>query len=783
MTLSGRLFLSMFCLFSAVATAQVPRSNPNPLMEEVTITARKIEERLQDVPIAVSAFTAEDMLRRNMRELEDVALATPGFSFEDYGGGFGVPVIRGGSQLRIQDLDQTTSVFLDGIYLPRQYMVDLGTAGFESIQIYKGPQSALYGRNAFLGAVNYVSGGPGDELAVDIRGTIGTDDRHEIYGEIGGPIIAGRLGARLFASFSEFDGTWENDHPNSGSSFDKNGTEDNLGGWENSTVGVNLEATPTENLRLELDYYHVERFQEQEANIRVEAPGDTNCSFVPGFLGGANRFFCGEIPDMFVPLPGGSPPGTRMIADPRSYLLDVETDFVHAGVDFGFAENWRVVYQFGFSDSEVTSAGGGDRDPLAGSFNFFNPAVPVNYFNVTPTGTSEYDSHELRLEFKRGPWTAFIGAFTSTIDDTDLFDFVLAPFLGTEPLDVNPKTGAEGVAALDITAAKTKVETRAIFGRVGWESADQRWRLSVEARYAEDEKTLDSDTTSTTDPIFNDTWDAFTPRFTADYRFNEGQMAYISIAKGIKAGGFNNTVFDESQRTFDPDENWTYEIGSKNELLDGRLRLNAAVFFTDWDDLQINSTPIGIPPGATPPAIVANTGGAEIWGLELDGLWLPLDNLVFDYAVSYVNAEYKSGSKSARIGLLGACDGIVCPADGDIGGNQLQRQPEFQLSFGANVNGSVAGSWDWLLRADVQHQTKQYIDELNLAWVPDRTLVNARLEVSTGPFTAALWAKNIFDEEYAANAFFIATPFGTSYVPIFGAQRTVGITLSFALGQ
>ncbi|MEQ8515483.1 MAG: Plug domain-containing protein, partial [Chromatocurvus sp.] len=96
-------------------------------LEEVTITARRIEESLQDVPIAISAFTSDEMRKRGMRELEDVALATSGFSFEDYGGGYGVPVIRGASQQRIQDLDQTVSVFLDGIYLPRQYMVDFGT--------------------------------------------------------------------------------------------------------------------------------------------------------------------------------------------------------------------------------------------------------------------------------------------------------------------------------------------------------------------------------------------------------------------------------------------------------------------------------------------------------------------------------------------------------------------------------------------------------------------------------------------------------------------------------
>jgi iron complex outermembrane receptor protein len=752
------------------------------VMDDITVTARRVEERLQDVPIAVSAFSADEMVRRNMRELEDIALATPGFSYEDYGGGFGVPVIRGGSQLRIQDLDQTTSVYLDGVYLPRQYMVDFGTVGFERIEVVKGPQSALYGRNAFLGAVNYVSGGPGDELSAQVRATVGSDDRYDVYAEAGGPFADDRFGARVLLAYTEFDGTWDNDHPNAGLSFDRNGTEENLGGWENTTFGINLEARPIEQLGLELDYYRIKRFQEQEANIRVEASaGDTNCSFDPDFLGGANRFYCGDIPETFVPLPGGSPPGADQVVDPRSYLLDVETDFLHLGANLQIAEGWSGVYQFGYSDNEVTSAGGGDRDALAGSFNFFDPPTPVNYFNMTPVGTNEYYSHELRIQFDQGPWTAFIGGFTSRIRDFDLFDLTLGDFLDSRPFSVDPENGVSGATALALTRAKTTVETNAVFGRVGWRSNNDRWGLGVEARYAEDKKELDSNTTDPTAPQFDDDWDIFTPRFTAEYRFNPDQLLYFSAAKGEKSGGFNNTVFNESQRTFDPDENWTYELGSKNEIFDGRLRINAAVYFTDWDNLQINSAPLDIPPGATPPAIVANTGGAEILGFELEGVWVPLDNLSFDYALSYTDAEYSDDSKSARIGLIGACDGITCPEDGDIDGNQLQRQPEWQFALGGQVDGVIAGDWEWLARADVEYQDEQYIDELNLTKLPDRTLLNARVELNRGPWTAALWAKNLTDEEYAANAFFIVTPFGTSYVPIFGAKRTWGLTVTFAL--
>ncbi len=778
---SGVLVLAT--MTTGVVLAQSGGSAGARMIEEITVTARKTEESLQDVPISVSAFNRLEMERRGFRGLEDIALGTPGLSFEDYGGGFGVPVIRGGSQLRIQDLDATTSVYLDGIYLARQYAIDVGIAALDRIEVVKGPQSALFGRNAFMGAINYVTARPSDELDLHVSGTIGSDERYDLLGEISGPIAGELLRGRLLVAHSEFDGTFRNEFPTvDNRSYGRRGTSGNIGGFETRTVGINLDSQLTDTLSLELNYYNFRRFEEGPPAVRTEAAfGDTNCSFDPNFLGGQNRFFCGEIPQRFTPLPGGAPEGTRYVVDPRAFAMDAKTDFFSASARYAFNDSWGAVYQFGYSDSEIVAAGSNDRDPVLGSAFIGSPVMGVN---VTPAGTNKYRSHELRAEYDQGQWSGLMGVFTGKIDDFDLFDFAFAPFRDPEPFNISPTEGLtcpDCPLALALTRAATEVETRAVFARVGWESADSRWRLGAEARYQDEEKKLDPATLNPASPRFRDNWKTFTPRFTVDYRLNDDQMVYSSLARGAKSGGFNNTVFDESQRAFDPDKNWTFEIGSKNSLLDGRVRLNAAVFYTDWDDLQINSSPIGIPPGVTPPAIVDNTGGAKILGLEIDGLWLATDMLSFNYAMSYTKAEYTSNSVSSRIGLTGACDGIVCPADGNIGGNQLQRQPEFQMSLGAALEGNFAGDWNWYARGDVNYQTKQYMDELNLAWVPDRTLVNLRFELNRGPVTASLWVKNLFDEEYGANGFFIATPFGTAYATLLGDLRTYGLTLTYRL--
>ncbi len=747
-------------------------------LEEVVITARRVEENLQDVPVAISAFSAEEMRKRGMRELEDIALATPGFSFEDYGGGFGVPVIRGASQLRIQDLDQTTSVFLDGIYLPRQYMVDFGTVGFERVEVAKGPQSALFGRNAFSGAVNYVSGGPTEELAGAIEVTAGTDELREGSVEVSGPIIEGKLGGRLLYAYSEFDGTWRNDWPlGDGRDYGTRGTTGNLGGWENATWGVNLEATPTEGLLLEFDYYNVSRFQESPSSVRTSAPLDANCVQT---LRGGFRFVCGELPDTFTPRPGGSPEGTRRIADPRNYLLDVETDFAMVRASYDFSDSWTAVYQFGYADTEVSALGTGDRDPLLGSPNFFTGAT-VNYLQATPNGTNQYASHEFRIQYNSGQWSGLAGVFTSRLEDYDRFDFGFGPFLDPEPIRVDPTDGIQGIGKFNLGITENEFETDAIFGRVAYETADARWRFSAEARYQDEKKTL-TNLRGATPIVFSNKWDSLTPRFTADYRLNDNQMLYMSVANGEKAGGFNGTVFNEVQRLYEPDSNWTYEVGSKNDLLDGRLRLNVAVFYTDWEDLQITVTPLDIPANllVNPPGIIGNTGGAEILGIEVEGTWFATDMLYFDFAASHNEAEYESGAITGRLGLANACDDILCAADGSIGGNQLQRQPATQLSMGLNLTGTVAGGWDWLARADVNYQSKQYTDEFNLGWVPDRTLVNMRAQMSNQNWSIALWGKNVFDEEYTANSFATLLPTASEYAAVSGQKATFGLSVGYS---
>jgi len=137
-----------------------------PELEEIVVTARKREESVQDIPVVVTAFTADELARRGVSELEDVAAATPGLAFEDFSNGFSAaPVIRGLTQVNVSSEVQNVATFVDGIYLQRNFSVDIGQADLERIEVVKGPQSALYGQNAFAGAINYVLARPGEQFA------------------------------------------------------------------------------------------------------------------------------------------------------------------------------------------------------------------------------------------------------------------------------------------------------------------------------------------------------------------------------------------------------------------------------------------------------------------------------------------------------------------------------------------------------------------------------------------------------------------------------------------
>ena len=776
--LAQLLTVSIFNLsmigFSMGASAQAAAVDQPPI-EEILVTARKIEESVQDIPLAITAFTAQDIQERSIEELEDVALLTPGLTFEDYSnGGFGTPVIRGASQFSIDALEQNVSTFVDGVYIPRQYAIDLGVVNLERIEVVKGPQSALYGANAFLGAINYVTRKADlEEMFIEAGLVFGSDGRQDISADVSVPIVKDRLAVKVNYAATEFDGDWDNDHP-AARSFSGRGTDEDFGGYDNDTIGVSLVAKPVDQLKIELGWNRYETELESRAQTRLGLGSlDLNCGAVAFFT--FPRVFCGELPDAPV-VPGGNGIETGFSVDPRSYS-ETESDIVRAAVRYDFNERMSIDYQYSNIETDIFAPGNADRVAENGTVPF-GGTEPMNFFTVLPSGNFEYESHELRFEFAADNGIyAMIGFFTSEVEDLDDGDAGFAAPLFT--------TSLEPIVSASLPATRnnnfTENDTNAIFARVSVPLLDDKLVIAVEGRYTDEEKTA-SDPTG--EFVFEDEY--FTPRVSVDYHFTDDILVYASYAEGTKSGGINPAVVTDAafqlvplpanERFYDADENTTIEVGLRSSFLERRLQFNATLFYIDWSDLQVSVAADGAGPFTQ--VITGNLGSAESQGLEMDLNFALTGSLTFNAGLALIDATYDSGTISQRIVRAGLCDDVVCNSNGDIGGNDLPRSSDTQWNVGLQYDTTIAGGIGLFARADLVGQSDQYVAEINTAEIPSRTLLNLRAGLKGEHWEAELWAKNATDEEYVSNAFYIPSPFFVDYVPTFGNQRRVGLSLS-----
>lgn len=742
----------------------------------IVVTARNREESIQDVPLAITAFDEESFKRRNIENLDDVARLTPGLSFEDFSGPFSSPVIRGQAQTRLTGLEQNVSSFLDGVYLPRNWAIDLGTSNLQRIEVVKGPQSARYGRNAFSGAINYVpfKATISDQaISGQITGTVGSDERYD-----GGARLNISLSDKFALAgtynYSTFDGTFENDHPFADADVDP-GTTGNVGGWENESYSFSGVFEPIDRLSIEASYFRFDVDAEVRAGETFrETAGQFNCGTQSGFA--ANfRLFCGELPQAT----------ETSINDPRSIGGISETDIIRTALNYDLTDTVSFSYTFGLVDGFIGAVGNTESDRVnCGLFAIFVPDSCA--FSNTPNGEIRYLTHEARFVFDASESLRLeLGGFISNGEDRDVFTTTFAPDFSMLTIDtVEPIADVIG----DPSGTVTDTDLNSIFGAAQWTSEDGRLRLGAEVRYASNDiSSFVLDTTGTlTGSVFEETFNFITPRITVDYDLNDSTLFYASVARGAKPGGFNPAA-DPSipeNLTFDPELNWTYEIGAKNSFLDDKVLFNLAVYYTDWNGLQINAPDTGSA-SAFPANIIGNFGNARVFGLEVDGSWLATDNLTFDGSISYANSQYGDDVQDFRFGrsfqgfsfIPAPCDDVVCASDGDISGNNVERTPPVQAAFGAQWDGKIPGSdLEYFVRGDASWQSEFDVSSVNIATVPDRFLLGLSGGVTYKNFDLRLWARNVTNETFVSNAFVVIIPFGNSINSFFGDRRSFGAT-------
>jgi iron complex outermembrane recepter protein len=853
---------------SAHAQASAPADEVADDGNAIVVTARRIEERLQDVPISVSAISAQDLARQNLDDLGDIAEKTVGFAFETFTGPLAQPVIRGQTNLRLTSPVQNVSTNLNGVYIQRGYFVDQGLLDLERVEVIKGPQSALYGRNAFAGAISLVARGANVDAGLTGRfsGTVGSDKRYEAKGGINVPIIPGTFAVFAAGGYSTFDGTWVNNHPLANTIAPTTFSTGKLGGYRKESFQLGAQLKIGGVLTIDGLYIHTDRLIEQQpaytiSTISASTPINTLNASPTGtgaagtIAGLQNRLWVGELVAGVVTYPGETR-GPGLLSDPRAYGLRGPSDIFIAKARLDLGGPISLQYIYGRTIARIDARGSSPRDTA-----YITPGFGT-IFDSSGTGSRFVsDSHEGRADFKFSSLTGFVGVnYTKSEDDESnsseygTVNSVDAPnALSLFPIGPGlPIPAAAGFFRRN-TYIRRNESVFSAFGFVNWKASDAL-SITLEGRYT-NEKLRATDLIAPdivggfsngfialVAPTATRSASFFTPRGSITYKFSDDHNVYLSAARGYKSGGINgiaasfnrnstvagvvvtdvitpgqaipapragatavsflqtstgSTGLSALQATYAAETNWTYEIGSKNQFFDGKMTLNLAAYYTSWKNLQSNAVRLQ-PDGTAPtsfaflvPSLIGNLGDVGVYGFELEGNYKFTPELKLDFGASYNHARYKDGVFSQRFGAAGNCDGIVCKAIAvpgstypqlSISGNQLERTPAFEALLGLNYDTEFSNGWGFDARIDVTYQSKQFVDEANLAFVPSRTLVNASLGLDIKGVRMQAWVKNLFDKKYVTSALLLVGTGGAgtaSYVPILGEQRTMGISASY----
>lgn len=769
--------------------------------DEIVVTARRTAEKLSDVPISVSALTAEQLAATGARGLEDVARQTPGFSFERTTGTLAQPVIRGQAQSRLTNPVQNVATFFNGIYLQRPYQVDSELLDLERVEVIKGPQSALYGRNAFAGAISYVTKKPDlESLKLSVDATIGTHERRELKGSVSVPLAKGMAALSLAASTSEFDGTWRNNNAlAAGLAGDAVRTKGRLNGYDNQGFLAQLRVKPSDVVEFNAFWNRRDIFVESPANYQQSSIGligafnVMNCTpfEAPAQARlGTNALYCGALPASPI-LATGEPRSPGLVADVRTFGQDSRTNVAGATLDVTPSDAVTLTYQFGHADADALGIGTLSRDPQRG-VGIPGPFAGRVLFDSRGNGEIESDSHELRANYETASVRLLAGGYAAKVKDFD-YGSSYAALPGAAPLS-NTLFPAGDLFPPGFSATSRNERVRAVFGSAGLTLAEA-FRVTVEARQTWERITQQAATFPARTLIgaqFSREFKYFTPRLTLDYKPGDDTLLYVSAARGVKSGGFNPAATLAAEQVFDPEKNWTYEAGVKTSVADGAIDLTAAVFHVDWSNLQVNRAQTGGTIGT--PLIIGNVSGANVNGVEASAVWRPAEGLSLNAGISYSDAQFKNGAIDPVIPRA-LCQNPAtlpvgapaCSYNGNIGGNTVPRAPALQANIGigyrADIGKAFGSDLALVTRADVAHQGRLYTDNTNTAFAPSRTIVDASIGVDGGAWSLKAFVRNLFDQKYVSYAFATfagsGAGSGVTYSPLLGDRRSGGVTLSF----
>ena len=694
----------------------------------IAVTAQKKSENLQDVPIAVSAISGQSLEDRQINDVLDMQSLAPGLQVSTMQGTARVFVRGIGLTNFSPGAESSVAFHVNGAVISRPSAQIGSFYDLERIEVLRGPQGSLYGRNATGGSINLITRRPRDEFEGYADLTVGNYGLMGSEGALNVPIIRNGLAARIAFNTENRDGYGHD--PYTGQDIDDANSQ---------AVRVSLAVGGTGDFTAFATYSH----------YSSHPNGSPQHAFGPG-----NPYI----------VPPELAQGGMLAADPRDPNSEVR--FYDAKtVDSATLElNWRL------SDSVSLRSLSNYLD-YHYRFNFDLNGTPVQFFAADLLDASEQYSQEFQLTADTGRLSSMLGLYyfhedivaDLTVHGPPVYTNVFKrPFI-----EFNGNQSSESYAVF-LNETFELSDTVTVIGGLRY-SADRK----------EDEG-FNTIPTGVSIPLKRRAnWNAWTPKLVLQYQPTRDLMAYATVARGYKAGVIN---IGSAGDPVNPEFVWNYEAGIKSELFDRRLTLNAAVFYTTITDLQVQRPINGT-------LITVNAAKASTKGIELEATGRIGGGLSADLGVSILEAKFDEfiTRNTTFVPLSGSsCVGQPMPCvdgDSDLAGNYLPNAPRLTLAGAFNFDTEFASGWGLNARVQGIYTSKRYFNEFNEAIaMQDSTFqLNANLKISLPGDHVSLnfWGRNLTDEFILSHINVTSRPIGHMRTGTILPPRIFGATLGF----
>jgi iron complex outermembrane receptor protein len=728
----------------------IAQQNLENTLEEITVTARKREENLQDVAMAVSAMGQQEIEANYATDLRDLVYISPNTVLDHTHqgpGGVAAAYIRGIGVSEVEkNFDPAVGVVVDGIFRGTMTGSIVRAIDLERAEVLRGPQGTLFGRNTIGGVINLERSKPTMETGGKVRAGFGDYDTTLLDGIVNFG-NGETFGAKLTGSYREQgEGYFTNLN---------NGRKD--GQYEFASGGINLLFVPREGLEIEWTSLIEQTTEDTNQLLNVGQPGQLFCdafgwcspntstpvsldryAVLQAYIGDATSVFPGIPVDPAYP---------SMVAGLSPYDSKFDADTHQLEVRWDINDDYRLDYVVGSWETEETllSDWDGVTDLL------FHTDRPAEYEQLT---------NELRLTYDAGGNLAYtVGAYTWDSE----YDIRLRSFIGF----VVP-----GVVLNLPQFTNQKSESWALFFEGDYSFAD-RWTITVGGRWTEDEKSTSQ--TGVVTATAKADWSEFTPKVALKYQVNDTAMIYGLYSAGYRAGGFNGRVDSVETATvpYDPETVDNFEIGYRSEWMDRRVIFNATLFYMDYEDKQEEIQQASATSGTGQVTRVVNAATASISGAEVDLTWLASDSFTVRANLGLLDAEYDE--------FLVNTGTTMTPVFTDFSSLNIRRAPD--------VTASLAGTYEWelgqgsaLLHAGARYLGKHEVDFANKPELTNdfQILVDASFSYNLNNWYASVFGRNLSDEDGYQIGFDVA---GLWSYAAPRPPRTYGVEVGLRFGE